>query len=66
MDIDLRETIGRQSNKWRGENEYWWHTKWKGRDANSVAHSVAKFDMSLSNSFSCNNTNLSLSICEAW
>ena len=39
--------------------------EWIGRDANSVAHSVAKFAVFLSNSFSYNSTNLPPSICEA-
>jgi hypothetical protein len=40
--------------------------EWIGKDANFVAHSIAKFVVSLSNSFSCNSNNLPPSICEAW
>jgi ribonuclease HI len=39
---------------------------WVRRDANGMAHSLAKFASSLPSCFSCNSSNLLLSVHEAW
>jgi ribonuclease HI len=39
---------------------------WVRRDANGVAHSLAKFASSLNSCFSCNSSNLPPSVREAW
>ena len=44
----------------------WWYWSRTEGENITVAHSVAKFAMSLSNNFFCNSTNLPPSICEAW
>jgi hypothetical protein len=39
---------------------------WVHRDANDVAHSLAKFTSSRPSCFSCNSSNLPLSVQEVW